>query len=256
MSALHAAVPDWSLSVVSHGHLQSIGRLLGDCRRLLDPQRFEILLTLNRPEAVPPDLAWGGALHVLRNERPQGFASNHNAALGRARGRWVAALDPDLRLHSDPFAQLAPALADAELGIVAPCVVHPDGRIADHARRVPGPLRLLRRHLWVAAPGYGHGLNAPLDCDWVAGLFMAMRRQTFERLGGFDTRYRLYCEDVDLCLRSWNQGLRVQVIPTDPVLHPPRRQTLRRPRHFIWHSRGLLRLWRGEAYRRFESRAP
>ena len=112
MSAPQATVPDWSLSVVSHGHLPAIGGLLNDCRRLLDPQRFEILLTLNRPETLPPDLAWGGALQVLRNERPLGFAANHNAALGRARGRWLAALDPDLRLHSDPFTELATALTE------------------------------------------------------------------------------------------------------------------------------------------------
>lgn len=245
--------PQWSLSIVSHGHLAQVRDLLGDCARLLDPAQHEIVLTLDIPEALAPiNLPWRGPLRVIRNARSQSFGANHNAALAEATGIHVALLDPDLRLLGNPFPELVRALSAGNAGIAATRVQEPDGQVADHARPVPTPGRLLRRYTGEPRAAYAPDLSAVIDVDWVAGLFMSMRRQTWTQLGGFDPRYRLYCEDVDLCLRVWNQSLRVQVVPGEWVLHPPRRQTLRRARHFYWHCRSLVRLWRSAGYREFQ----
>lgn len=242
----------WTISVVSHGHLPAIRELLRDCQRELEAGQYEIVLTLNIPESET-DLAqgWTGPLHIIRNRRPQGFAANHNAALRLARGRYVAALDPDLRLHGNPFPRLAEALNGPATGIVSTCVLDEGGAVADHARSVPTPLGLARRYRRQEAPLYDASLTQALEVDWVAGLFMAMRCDTFEHLRGFDPRYFMYCEDVDLCLRAWNAGLSVQVVPTEYVTHPARRQSLRRIEHFAWHCGSFLRLWTGRSFWRF-----
>ncbi|WP_420467958.1 glycosyltransferase [Panacagrimonas sp.] len=247
--------PQWSLSIVSHGHWPRVLDLLSDCARLLDPSRHEMVLTLDVPESVDAaGLPWQGPLRLIRNQRSQSFGANHNAALAAARGRYVALLDPDLRLSSDPFPRLASALEAADVGVVATRVREPDGCVADHARPLPTPRRLLARHVGGARASYSPELSTALDVDWVAGLFMGLRRTTWQQLGGFDPRYRLYCEDVDLCLRAWNASLRVQVVPGEWVLHPPRRRTLRSSQHFYRHCASLLRLWRSAAYREFRHR--
>lgn len=245
--------PAWSLSVVSHGHLPQIRALLKDACKLLDPARFEILLTLNLPEPADGiESAWPGRLRVIRNTHPRGFGANHNAALREATGAWVAAVDPDLCLGDrDPFAALGPALENASVGIVSPTVLDARGACSDHAREVPTPSRLVRRYASGGAASFESWPTIPHDVDWVAGLFMAMRRETFTRLGGFDERFYMYCEDVDLCLRSWNAGLAVRVIPGAPVVHPARRRTLKNPRHFLWHVASLVRLWSSVSYREF-----
>jgi GT2 family glycosyltransferase len=92
-----------------------------------------------------------------------------------------------------------------------------------------------------------------MEVDWVAGLFMAMRAETFETLGGFDERYFLYCEDAELCLRAWNRGFDVRVVPAAPVTHPARRQTMKNWRHFRWHLESLAKLWNSDSYRQFEA---
>lgn len=119
------STPDWSLSIVSHGHREGVPALLADCARWLDPGRCEILLTLNDGEAIDAS-AWPGALTVIRNEAPRGFAANHNAALRRARGLRLALVDPDLRLDGDPLAALAPLLDAGGLRIAAPRVTGAD----------------------------------------------------------------------------------------------------------------------------------
>lgn len=249
------ATPEWTLSVVSHGHGTAVRQLLLALARCLDPGRYEILLTLNLPEAEAPLVeAWPGALRLIRNTRPQGFGTNHNSAFRQARGHLLAAIDPDLRLAEDPFPPLSEALADPAVGIVSTRVLDEHGAVADHARSLPTLARLLRRHAAGEPSSYDRALDRELEVHWVAGLFMALRRETFERLGGFDPRYHMYCEDVDLCLRAWNAGLAVRVVPAAWVTHPARRQTFRRTRHFLWHARSLARLWTSPTFRTFQHR--
>lgn len=239
--------------MVSHGHLPEIRALLKDCQVHLDPTRFEILVTLNLAE--PDDglqLAWRGPMTVIRNAQPKGFGANHNAAMRRAVGTWVATVDPDLRLSAgDPFTGLEAELGKASTGIVSPPVMDEHGDLSDHAREVPTPRRLFRRYVRGGPVSTACRRTDPQDVDWIAGLLMATRRDTFRTLGGFDERFHMYCEDVDLCLRSWNAGLAVRVVPGVHVMHPARRRTLKHPRHFLWHVASLVRLWSSASYRAF-----
>ena len=223
--------PAWSLSVVSHGHLPAIRAQLADLAGCLDSARYEILLTLNLSEAADGiEQAWPGRMRLIRNDRPRGFGANHNAALSQAVGTYVATVDPDLRLTGrDPFAALEAELEKGSTGIVSPSVLDEHAALTDHAREVPTPLRLWRRYAQGGPVSFDSWLTVTHDVDWLAGLFLAMRRETFQQLHGFDERFHMYCEDVDLCLRSWNSGLAVRVIPGVPVLHAARRRTLKGP---------------------------
>ncbi|MGB1560673.1 MAG: glycosyltransferase [Sinimarinibacterium flocculans] len=243
----------WVVSVVSHGHGASVSRVLSDIHAQLAPVPHRLVLTLNRSEderflaALPTGVR--EHLSVRRNPRPLGFGANHNAALRDAQADHVLVADPDLSLPLPVFGALETALAVPDCGIVAPLARTPDGRAEDNARRLPSPRDVLTRRLRGRDRDRLDHAQGTHDVDWVAGLLMAMRADTFAALGGFDERYHLYCEDVDLCLRSWRAGLRVQLLADVGVTHPARRDTHRKPRHFIWHLRSLLRLWSSRVYR-------
>ncbi|MGB1558293.1 MAG: glycosyltransferase, partial [Oceanococcaceae bacterium] len=199
----------WSLSIVSHGHGPAISQQLRSLSRLPTAAQAELLLTLNLPGEAEPDLgAWPGCVRFLRNAQPQSFAANHNAAARAAAGTYFACLDPDLEWLDDPFPALADWLDQPGQGLAAPCILDEHGRLADHARPPPTPCSVLRRRLG----GEDDGLPEPREpqpVPWLAGLFLASRRQTWLQLGGFDERYRLYAEDVELGLRCCVRGLGV-----------------------------------------------
>lgn len=243
---------EWTLSIVSHGHGASVNRLLGDCRRLLDPARYEIIVTVNCPEDVPIDTTiWPGPFFLLTNSELRGFASNHNWALSRARGAYVAAIDPDLRLQVNPFADLARFLAERPMALAAPMVADSQGRVQDSMRRVVTPAALWRRYAQrPRRPDYAP-TDQPLPVDWIAGLFVATSRRFFVTQRGFDERFHLYCEDTELSLRCWNAGGEVWSLPIHGVVHDARRQTLRDVRHFLWHCGSLLRLWASATFWRY-----
>jgi N-acetylglucosaminyl-diphospho-decaprenol L-rhamnosyltransferase len=82
----------------------------------------------------------------------------------------------------------------------------------------------------------------PLEVDWVSGAAMMVRREAFEQIGGFDERYFMYVEDVDLCNRLHQAGWKSLYYPLVSMLHHVAGSSRRAPyRMMFHHHRSLLR---------------
>ena len=243
-----------TVSVVSHGHGDTLLPLLEQLAHQRPPGLRRVIVTFNRPEAQAQAAVagadWPFELLVRANATPAGFGANHNRAFehdarqpGGASPVFVV-LNPDLSWDGDPLGACVRALrADPRAGCAYPQQTDAAGVPQDYARRLPTPRRLLARHLGgrrhECAPG-----EAP---DWVSGAFLALRHEAFAQIGGFDERYRMYCEDVDLCLRLRLAGWRL-VAADASVVHAAQRASRRDLRHLLWHLRSLWRLWRSPAW--------
>lgn len=240
------------LSVVSHGQGSLLRGLLTDIRRYWDHKGLRLVLTQNLPEHTPPEIdGVPFPVRVIRNRRPKGFAANHNSAFGLFEGDVFCVINPDIRCPTDPMPALMAALADPLTGLAAPRVVNPQGGVEDSARRRITPWRIFARTAGLQkGPDY-ESAGATVFPDWVAGMFMALRSEVYESVGGFDERYRLYCEDADLCMRLWESGYRVAYLPGASAVHDARRESHRNLTLMRWHVTSLLRFFaRHPFYRR------
>jgi hypothetical protein len=147
-----------------------------------------------------------------------GFARGANAGAMAAQGNVLVFVNPDAVVDPDAVARLVGALAaDARIGIAGGGLADEDGTWQPGWARfgVLGHLLLdttLGRHS-------ARGDTRTADVDWVYGTFMAVRRETFEALGGFDGSYFLYGEDLDLCDRAAARGWRTVHVPTARAVH-------------------------------------
>lgn len=240
---------NWSLDiqVVSHGHHDCLPVLLDD----IEPGQFRIFVAENLA-ASELRLPAREDLTFMRNDRELGFGENHNRLAAFGNAEFIAILNPDLRIPPGIWDELVPYFDEPDVAIVAPRVYSPRGSVEDNARFVVTPMRFVRRVM-----NYGHvTLDYPeikrrCEPDWVAGLFMLVRRRVFEELGGFDPGYRLYCEDVDLCVRAWLKGYKVLCVPSEGVVHAARRASRYNATHFRWHVASMFRLWRSASWKRF-----
>lgn len=240
-----------TVSIVSHGQTALLDRLLGDLLALRGAaiERVVVTLNLDEPWQAPPEARL--PVVVIRNARPLGFAENHNAAFALCDTPLFAVLNPDLRIAADPFARLASAFeGDATCGLAAPLQLDGAGAIEDFRRRLPTPWALACR-AWVGRTGGRRALTGTSRTEWVAGAFMLFDSRAFRQLGGFDTRYRLYCEDVDICLRLQLAGWRLVVDEQVRVVHAAQRGSGRHLRYLLWHLDSLLRLWTSAPYWRW-----
>lgn len=248
----HPPGPLLVVSLVSHGHGPMVQRLLEDMARLSSATVARVVLTLNLPEGDPiaPQGGWPFALDILRNAVPQGFGRNHNQALQRASEPFVCVLNPDIALpYGDPFAELVQVAGQNGVGCAYPLQRDAQGRLQDSERMLPTPLALWRRRVLrqPMAPG------APVE--WVNGACMVMPHALWRELGGFDERYFMYCEDVDLCLRIRLAGKALVRAPVQ-VRHEAQRSSHRQWRALAWHVASLLRLWQSPVYHQAQKMLP
>ena len=228
------------LSVVSHGQRDLLLGLMTDLHHHVRvPFRLVVTENIHEDPALPA-ADYPFPIDVIRNERPKGFGANHNAALALAGGGIFVVLNPDIRLNADPLPELIALLADVSVGVAAPAVIDPDASEEDHARRFPSVFTLL-------AKVFGYRPRTPCPPgrsvyfpDWVAGMFMAFRANTIRSVGGFDERYFLYYEDVDLCARLREKGFEIAVCTKVSAIHAARRESRKNFGFALWHLRSAL----------------
>lgn len=139
---------------------------------------------------------------VLKSQRRQGYGAGVNMGAAAASGRYLLVLNSDVVLVEGRYADLRNSLTEAR-GLVAPTVLGPEGKVQeDAAGRLP-------RRWW------GESVSGA----WLTGAVFMVERNLFLALGGFDERFFMYWEDVDLCRRLHSLGLEVCVEPKVHVGH-------------------------------------
>lgn len=188
-----------------------------------------------------------------------GYARAANAGAARTTAPVVVVANADTRFEPGSLRRLAAAIdADPGLGAAGPFVRYPDGRPQASARRLPTLGEALAhallglwwpRNRWTRAYRMVDAdVTAPRDVDWLSGCVLALRREAFAEVGGFDPGYFMYVEDVDLGLRLRRAGWQLRYIPEAGVIHRVGASTgRRRSSMVVAHARSLDRFF-GNAY--------
>lgn len=243
--------PRLTVSIVSHGQGSLLDPLLRQLRDAAAVLPMHVIVTQNLPELrTPIESQTGFVLDWIENAAPRGFGENHNSAFRLCTTEFFCVMNPDVRLTPE---SLTPLLASVtqKAGVAGPRVMSPAGRVEDSARRVPTPLRLCSRW-WRRRFEADYAVEpSEQQVDWLAGMCLVFDRATFHAVSGFDERYRLYCEDVDICLRVHLAGRAVSWVQNGIVVHDAQRTSHRNWRYRMWHIRSLFRLLSSVAYWRF-----
>jgi N-acetylglucosaminyl-diphospho-decaprenol L-rhamnosyltransferase len=238
------------ISIVSHQQAGLVHRLLEDLQRLCSDKNWEVIVTVNIEENLSfAEEDFDFRLKIIRNIWPKGFGANHNTVFRSWPSDFFCVLNPDLRLTQDPFVLLTALLSDKRIGVIAPLIKNRDGFIEDSARRLPTPFQLIKRGLnRKKESSLDYKMDQVVYPDWVAGIFMLFPSPVFAEMNGFDERYFLYFEDVDLCSRLRLAGYKVVLDPSMSVFHEARRDSHKNIRFFKWHVLSGLRFFSSRVF--------
>ncbi len=233
-----------SISIVSHNQGALIRQLLEDLSSVAG-DKIQVVLTINVPEKLTYSLTHlKFPITIIRNENPKGFAANHNHAFSAVESEYFCILNPDISLSADPFPSLIAGLQEEGIGVSAPKVVNWNGVIEDSARRFPTPWMILKKAMrnGGTAPDYQFD-RSRIYPDWVGGMFMLFRSEIFAEVRGFDERFFLYYEDVDLCARLRLLGYKAALCPDAVAVHEARRQSHRDLKYLKWHLASMTKFF-------------
>ncbi len=161
-------------------------------------------------------------VRLLRNAENLGYPKANNQGIAAAGGAHVMLLNPDTEVPPGVMGRLLAEMKDRpEAGGVAPALRLPSGRIqVSFGRRVnvmTESVKKLFGNRW---------LSRRVDKDkktrevfWLGGACLLTRRDALEKTGGFDERFFLYFEDIDLCFRIRGLGWRLYLVPGAEILH-------------------------------------
>jgi N-acetylglucosaminyl-diphospho-decaprenol L-rhamnosyltransferase len=158
------------------------------------------------------------AIQVIETGSNLGFAGGANRGAAAACGEVLVFLNPDARVLPGAVTALVDALLlTPAAGIAGGGLVDERGRWQPAAAHFAPLAHLLLDTSVGRLPARLR--RQPHRVDWVYGTFMAVRRDLFRQLGGFDARYFLYGEDLDLCHRAARLGARTIHVPLARAAH-------------------------------------
>ena len=200
---------------------------------------------------------------LLQNRTNEGFSRATNQGLRVARGDHLLCLNNDTLLFPRSLEILVFFMkCHPNAGVVGGKILNKDGKVQPSARSFP---RLetaffnrssLLSHLFPQNPfsrryllnDWNH--DSVRQVDWISGSFFLIRRATFEKVGGFDERFFLYCEDVDYCRRVQEAGYHVFYNPEAKITHETG-YSERRFDTLFFHHQSMYRF-----YKKYHSRGP
>jgi GT2 family glycosyltransferase len=204
----------------------NVRELLAECLHSLEqyqgPWPMEVIVVDSASsdgsaEMIAEKFPWAKLLAQAENI---GFVRGNNLALAAAQGEYLFLLNPDTRLHPQALSRMLDYLeAHPAVGILGPHTLNTDGTHQSTRRRFPTLWTALIDSTWlqtkVPPRAFDHfyvrdlpdGGSYPVD--WVQGSALLARRAVYEQIGGLDTRYVMFFEELDWCKRAKAAGWEV-----------------------------------------------
>lgn len=204
--------------------------------------------------------------------RNLGFGAGHNFALRRIcpECELHLLLNPDIRFGRDVLpAMVGRMMREPDIGALMPRVQYPNGEFQRLCKLLPSPVDLIfRRFIPFRSVrqriNFRYELHAmdesrSWDVPTLSGCFLLVRMEHFRRIGGFDERYFMYMEDVDL-VRRIGDVARTVFDPSAVATHVFAKGSYREPRLLGYHMRAAVAYfnkwgWIYDPVRRVRNRA-
>lgn len=168
---------------------------------------------------------------IIKNNVNLGFGKANNIAMKYTDSNYYLLLNSDAEIMSLKDIELMHSFLEENknIGILGPKVLNSNNTIQYSCRKFPSfrfssfhsflyrlqPTNPFSRYYMMQ--NWDH--NSVKDVDWVSGCCMFIRAIAIKDIGFFDEAYFMYVEDVDLCLRMWNNGWRISYYPSFKVIH-------------------------------------
>ena len=178
------------------------------------------------------------------NNKNIGFGAGNNTVINKIKdySKYHLVLNPDVSFETSVIPNLIKVLEkEEELAMIVPKVIFPNGENQYTCRQYPTVLEMISRKMsifkkYVQEREYRNlDLTKPFYPDFIHGCFHLYKTQDFVNIKGFDERYFLYMEDVDICRKIDASGKKKMYYPKEEITHILKRGSSKRLQLFIRH---------------------
>lgn len=239
------------ISVVSHDHSKLIARL-NVLKKLSNDENVIVLIKNNKKDELIYDYIKGSNIHLIDQDYNNGFGYNNNLVfnycsekLGMQEGDYFLVVNPDLIINLENIKNLVKKMETDKVSISTinlfkdEVFTIPDSSV----RKFPGLYDFFSSFILKTNNTFidKASIIKPVAIDWCAGSFIAFKVTAYKALQGFNTRYFMYCEDVDICYRAKKMNIPIIYYPDIIACHLAQHNNRKiLSKHFFWHLRSAL----------------
>ena len=232
--------PKISIIVLNWNTKEFLKNCIGSIRKHIniDTNSYEIIVVDNGSSDGSAKMIKTCFPHVklIRINANLGFSRGNNIGARHATGKYLLFLNSDTLFIKDTDIQylIAKIEQDKQIGIITCQLLNYDGSIQKSVRNFPSPLGIFFHHIGLAAvlsKLFRNSIvfNKYLNLNWdhgsekfvnqPAGAFLIIERELFYTIGGFDEKYFIYFDDVDLCKKTILFGKKIFFAPKSKIIH-------------------------------------
>ena len=218
------------------------------------PIRKKLFLIDNTPKKLFKNKFNQEEIEYISSEYNIGFGAGHNKIIHKIKdlSNFHLILNPDVTFKPSLLTNLIAQLEkDNNLSMIAPKVLFPNGEHQYSCRRYPLASELLVRRFRLLKPMFkatifkgtyrDKNLNEPFYAEYITGCFHLYKTIDFIALNGFDERYFLYMEDVDICKKIDKLGKKKLYFPQEEITHVLKQGSSKSIKLFMIHSLSAIK---------------
>lgn len=211
---------DISIIIPNYQSERYLAKCVASLRGHISDVSYEIIIVNNDSTRISSLLPSDDVV-IIEAESNGGFAKACNMGARAARGKTLFFLNPDTEIVSGNIQDLIAVFSDPLVGIAAPRIMATDEKIQPWSTGYTiNLLEVILNNLGIIRSKNLWKKNTPINQpDWTSGAALAISRDSFAKISGFDENFFMYFEDVDLCKRIKEQSLKILVLPSIQVLH-------------------------------------
>lgn len=241
------------ISIVSHGHKEIIEKI--NCLpSLAKGGAMKVFLLDNIGETGLRVYCEENNISYLKNNSKKGFGENNNIifshiekVIGFKSDDYFLVLNPDVKVDLLSIMKIY-EFSEKNKNQLTTINLYKDTQFKVFdccVRMFPSFIDFLSSYL-----GLGNKtiidkaqINKPIKVDWAAGSFLLFKSSLYNKLGGFDSNYFMYCEDIDICWRSKNIYQEELIFSPDikAVHYAQHANRSILSKHFFWHLKSMFR---------------
>lgn len=225
---------DLSIIIVNYNVKEFLQNLLHSLQKAVQNISHEIIVVDNASddgsiEFIREKFSY---VQLISNKTNLGFSKANNEGLKIAKGKYLLLINPDTIVSEDTISKMIQFFNNHDDAGLAGCkILNPDGSLQLACRRsFPGPWTSFCKVTGLSTLFPKSKLfarynltyldeNETYEVDAISGSFMMMKKEVYEKVGGFDEQFFMYGEDLDLCYRIQQNGYKVYYYPGTQIIH-------------------------------------
>ena len=232
MTTQTTAPSDVAIITVSYNSSAQLSDFLSSAvKSVASPSQITVVDNNSSDIDVTEKLTNKLGVNLLKLDKNVGYGAAANNAVLTLPSELTTLLvcNPDSELNAKAVTALVNAVSDKAVGVAGPRIYNEDGSVYPSARSIPsirnGVGHALFANIWLTNPwtksylSEAHLQNSTVPTGWVSGACLAIRRDLFSQVGGFDDNYFMYFEDVDLGYRTGKLGYTNLYVPEVSITH-------------------------------------